>query len=179
MTRQTPPVQEEKLLPCPFCGPGNSMVDAYFDDLSKRWRVGCGRCGCSTGTHPKEKGPEPAIKSWNTRASAPALAQEVESQTKMVTQLKGLLHARDEELDDQETENNHLKATVTTLQQEAERLRDANSFVAEQNAMLCKELTAQKALCAELRSALETLYEDNGMIDESIDRLLQRSKRDE
>jgi len=57
----------ERLLSCPFCGPGQSMVDAYFDDMSKRWRVGCGRCGCSTGIHPRETGPEPAIAAWNKR----------------------------------------------------------------------------------------------------------------
>ena len=59
------------LLPCPFCGPGQSIVSLWFDDVSKRWRVGCGRCGCSTGTSPRDKTQAPAIAAWNTRA-APA-----------------------------------------------------------------------------------------------------------
>lgn len=55
------------LLHCPFCGPGESHVDLWFDDCSKRWRVGCGRCGCSTGTHPTDRTPAPAVAAWNRR----------------------------------------------------------------------------------------------------------------
>lgn len=59
----------EKLLPCPFCGPGQSMVDPWFDDVSKRWTVGCGRCGASSGRSVHAEGSkEAAIKAWNTRA---------------------------------------------------------------------------------------------------------------
>jgi ribosomal protein S27AE len=59
----------EPLLPCPFCGPGNSMVSTWFDDANKRWRVGCGRCGVSTGTTPrKENDSEDVARArWNTR----------------------------------------------------------------------------------------------------------------
>lgn len=60
----------DRLLSCPFCGPGESMVSAYFDDLSNRWRVGCGRCGCSTGISPRDGTPDPAIAAWNKRAPA-------------------------------------------------------------------------------------------------------------
>lgn len=56
-----------KLLHCPFCGPGQSQVDTWFDDVSHRWRVGCGRCGCSTGISPRDKTEAPAIAAWNTR----------------------------------------------------------------------------------------------------------------
>lgn len=56
------------LLPCPFCGPGESHVSLWHDDVSKRWRVGCGRCGCSTGTSPRDTSQAPAIESWNRRA---------------------------------------------------------------------------------------------------------------
>lgn len=58
----------EALLPCPFCGPGQSHVDLWHDDVSKRWRVGCGRCGCSTGISPRDKTEAPAIAAWNKRA---------------------------------------------------------------------------------------------------------------
>lgn len=58
----------EELKPCPFCGPGGSVVSIYFDDSSRRYRVGCGACGCATGIHPRDKTPAPAIAAWNNRA---------------------------------------------------------------------------------------------------------------
>lgn len=56
-------------LPCPFCGPGNSIVEAYYDDWSKRYRVGCGRCGASSGISPRasDDSATVAIARWNTR----------------------------------------------------------------------------------------------------------------
>lgn len=57
----------EELKPCPHCGPGGSVVSVYFDDSSRRYRVGCGACGCSTGIHPRDKTPAPAIEAWNRR----------------------------------------------------------------------------------------------------------------
>jgi hypothetical protein len=59
----------EGLEACPFCGPGESKVDLWHDDVARRWRVGCGRCGASTGTSPRDKTQAPAITAWNTRAS--------------------------------------------------------------------------------------------------------------
>lgn len=57
-----------ELLPCPFCGPGQSMVDPWFDDVGKRWAVGCGRCGSSSGRSVHAEGSkEAAIASWNRR----------------------------------------------------------------------------------------------------------------
>lgn len=57
------------LLHCPFSGPGQSQVGLWFDDVSHRYRVGCGRCRASTGTHPTDNPPPaPAIAAWNTRA---------------------------------------------------------------------------------------------------------------
>lgn len=58
------------LLHCPFCGPGQSVVDLWFDDVAHRWRVGCGACGCSTGTHPTDRTEAPAIAAWNKRGDA-------------------------------------------------------------------------------------------------------------
>lgn len=60
---------EEELKPCPFCGPGQSVVSLYFDDVARRWRVGCGRCGCSTGISPRDETPNPAVFHWNKRAA--------------------------------------------------------------------------------------------------------------
>ena len=57
----------EELKPCPHCGPGGSVVSIYFDDSSRRYRVGCGACGCATGIHPRDKTPAPAIETWNRR----------------------------------------------------------------------------------------------------------------
>lgn len=73
-----PTSDNERLLSCPFCGPGQSMVDTYFDDMSKRWAVGCGRCGSSSGRSVHAEGSkEAAIKSWNTRALTAALSDQI------------------------------------------------------------------------------------------------------
>lgn len=66
-----------ELKPCPFCGPGNSMVDLWFDDVSKRWAVGCGRCGSSSGRSVHAEGSkEKAAAAWNTRAPQQAAASD-------------------------------------------------------------------------------------------------------
>lgn len=52
---------------CPFCGPGNSIASLWLDDVARRWRVGCGACGASTGIHPRDKTPRAAIEAWNRR----------------------------------------------------------------------------------------------------------------
>lgn len=57
----SPPIA---LLPCPFCGPGNSCVQCYENDAG-RFQVGCGACGSHSGSHKIDKY---AIASWNTRA---------------------------------------------------------------------------------------------------------------
>ena len=68
--RSQPDIAGE-LLPCPFCGPGQSMVDPWYDDVSKRWAVGCGRCGSSSGRSIHAEGSkEAAVNAWNTRAPA-------------------------------------------------------------------------------------------------------------
>lgn len=57
----------DTLLPCPFCGLGQSQVDPWFDYMAQRWRVGCGCCGASTGISPQDKGRDVAIAAWNRR----------------------------------------------------------------------------------------------------------------
>jgi hypothetical protein len=54
----------EALKPCPFCPV--SIVSSYVDEVSRRWRIGCGRCGASSGIHKLEI---EAVKAWNTRAA--------------------------------------------------------------------------------------------------------------
>jgi len=78
MTDPAPAPQRVELLPCPFCGPGQSQISVYFDDMAQRYRVGCGRCGCSTGIHPSDKTEAPAIAVWNRRA-IPAAEASVEA----------------------------------------------------------------------------------------------------
>ena len=53
---------------CPFCGPGQSVVSLWKDDVVQRYRVGCGRCGSSTGVSPRDRTPRSAIESWHRRA---------------------------------------------------------------------------------------------------------------
>ena len=54
---------DEDLKPCPFCGPGNSIVELYETEY-KRWVVGCGACGAQSGDH-KDK--SVVRKTWNNR----------------------------------------------------------------------------------------------------------------
>lgn len=56
----------EELLACPFCGPGNSIVECYQDDIGY-WKVGCGACGSHSGIRPKSdpEGRAKVIASWN------------------------------------------------------------------------------------------------------------------
>lgn len=56
---------QASLLPCPFCGPRNSIVECYEDDYGK-WRVACGACGVHTGIRP-DNNREMVINHWNTR----------------------------------------------------------------------------------------------------------------
>lgn len=53
---------------CPFCGPGNSIVECYQDDYGY-WTVGCGRCGSHSGIRPKgdPEAREKVIANWNRR----------------------------------------------------------------------------------------------------------------
>lgn len=74
----------DELSPCPHCGPGESVVEAWQDDFGY-WRVTCGRCGSSSGTIPGKpteenlkRWPEPrslAIAGWNKRSKPTAGAE--------------------------------------------------------------------------------------------------------
>jgi len=57
-----------ELKPCPFCGPGNSVVE-YYQDPYGYHIVGCGRCGSHSGTRPQSdpEGKARVIASWNSR----------------------------------------------------------------------------------------------------------------
>jgi ribosomal protein S27AE len=61
------------LLPCPHCGPGESVVELHQDDIGY-WQVGCGRCGSHSGTLPDSPhfpdAKERIVASWNKRAKA-------------------------------------------------------------------------------------------------------------
>ncbi|MBD7992882.1 Lar family restriction alleviation protein [Ochrobactrum sp. Sa2BUA5] len=62
----------QTLKPCPFCGPGESVVECYTDDYGY-WKVGCGRCGSHSGTRPQSDpdAKSKIISTWNTRPAAP------------------------------------------------------------------------------------------------------------
>lgn len=53
------------LKPCPFCGPGNSVVECYQGQYQK-WQVTCGACGVHSGISPAND-MEEVIQNWNTR----------------------------------------------------------------------------------------------------------------
>lgn len=53
---------------CPFCGPGMSQTEVYFDwEGTKCWRVACGACGTHSGCSVKDPHPDDAVKRWNKR----------------------------------------------------------------------------------------------------------------
>ena len=54
----------DSFLPCPFCGPGMSVVETVLSDQSGRWQVFCGACGSSSGSTKTEA---EAIATWNRR----------------------------------------------------------------------------------------------------------------
>jgi ribosomal protein S27AE len=98
-----PPMTKDKaleaaLLPCPHCGPGESVVEAWQDDYGY-WRVTCGRCGSSSGTVPGKpteanlaRWPNPrasAIAAWNRRAPVSAPPGEAEVVAWLGTNLDG------------------------------------------------------------------------------------------
>jgi Lar family restriction alleviation protein len=93
-----PPTRDRAaLLPCPFCGPGQSQVDLVQQDIGGRWQVFCGRCGSSSGVHPRDKTQAPAIAAWNTRPTAPGdgLAGVVVTEDERNTLLIALQEHRD------------------------------------------------------------------------------------
>lgn len=66
----------ERLEPCPFCGPGNSIVECYQDDYGY-WKVGCGACGSHSGIRPKSDpdGRAKVVARWNTRPAATIISE--------------------------------------------------------------------------------------------------------
>lgn len=66
----------ERLEPCPFCGPGNSIVECYQDDYGY-WKVGCGACGSHSGIRPKSDpdGRAKVVAHWNTRPAATIISE--------------------------------------------------------------------------------------------------------
>lgn len=71
--------EEAGLLPCPHCGPGQSIVTLWQDHASC-WKVTCGACGSSSGILPEgERWPdakERIIASWNKRHNAQSQLEE-------------------------------------------------------------------------------------------------------
>lgn len=72
-------MSETQLAPCPFCGPGQSIV-AVYEDCSG-WSVGCGRCGSHSGHRPPSdpEGRAKVIALWNQRPEVETLRQTFSS----------------------------------------------------------------------------------------------------
>jgi hypothetical protein len=67
--------EEAGLKPCPFCGPGQSVVTLYITEF-KYWTVGCGRCGSHSGQRPvrDDQGRDKVVTVWNRRPMEPFTA---------------------------------------------------------------------------------------------------------
>lgn len=105
-----------ELAACPFCGPGESIVEPWFDEVVNRWRVGCGRCGCSTGHAPREENDSKhrAVEAWNRRAP---------DQANLLSEIAAL-RASDARTGELLAESNLRESRATVRATQAERQRD-------------------------------------------------------
>lgn len=143
-----PHTTEPRLLHCPFCGPGRSYVELWFDDLSQRYKVSCGACGASSGTSPRDKTPAPAIAAWNRRNGGLANID-----------LDGMRHAAA----DCEDQGYHQQADYLRLgAAEIERLRAA-AFADDVVRRLGQGPTAASELATEMNRAMQPCPQCHGL----------------
>lgn len=80
------------LKPCPYCGPGQSVVryyDDHFKDGTMYHAVACGRCGAHSGVRPQSDpdGKEKVIDSWNNRPVEAAKDAQIAVLQRRITDL--------------------------------------------------------------------------------------------
>lgn len=107
----------DKLEPCPFCGPGNSIVECYQDPYGA-WTVGCGACGAHSGKRPKSDpdGRTKVITHWNRRPAATiiselqserdALKHDIERHLGIIAELEGRISDLEVDLGNAKHSNN-------------------------------------------------------------------------
>ena len=84
----------EELKPCPFCGPGGSVVSLYACD-SGYVRVACGACGSQSGhRHERHEDAQSRIMHlWNTRPIEDALQARIVEMEAAIVYLANLRSA--------------------------------------------------------------------------------------
>lgn len=56
---------DPRLKPCPFCGPGQSIVEVVENEYHQ-FQIACGRCGTHSGIRP-DRDLSLTIEYWNRR----------------------------------------------------------------------------------------------------------------
>lgn len=170
-----PPAMVPEPLPCPFCGPGNSIVEAYYDDWSKRYRVGCGCCGASTGITPRASDDSAAVAiarwntrdGWNARAALdappdPELAEsrrEAEQCRADAEEARASMRRLQRAMQDRQTEIERLREALTAaraqghaagMREERERLESAirSAPSLDENGYICEKSAVIKTIRA-------------------------------
>ncbi len=88
MTHPTPPVSDETLEPCPFCGNADPLLVTHSSDAGNEYSVRCYQGCVEIGEEYREQ----AIAEWNTRAPSRevlAMREEMARKDERIAELEG------------------------------------------------------------------------------------------
>ena len=107
-----------KLLPCPFCGPGGSIVEPVKNDYG-RWQIACGCCGLHGGNRP-DNDLSKMVEHWNTRRPAYAAGRadagdRIAALEKALLAIKALTKAKNPDPDGSETARQLVNAAASNV----------------------------------------------------------------